>query len=228
MRIKITQFNLTKKWSCCCAGKSLGCQQISPLTSTLNDCSSPFTAHKIHSNNCKHNVPIQQLLRHLLLRSANKTIVTPAVGAYCLRSVLFTGDTEKWAAGINPTHLAATSLMSRCLSCGAESRGRGREMGEGADLSSPRTRCFRRGFGRRLSPGKESLLTPLRRLLVPQSPGQSSGTPAVVPSGRVQPVFCTARHSCPFSIVFPTECACAHWHERPLPSSSSSKSQIKT
>lgn len=58
--------------------------------------------------------------------------MTPAVGAYCLRSVLFTGDTEKWAAGINPTHLAATSLMSRCLSCGAESRGRGSEMGEGA------------------------------------------------------------------------------------------------
>lgn len=60
-----------------------GCQQISvpALTSTLNGCSSPFTAHKIHSNNCKHNVPIQQLLRHLLLRSADRTIVNPAVVA---------------------------------------------------------------------------------------------------------------------------------------------------
>lgn len=60
------------------------------LTSTLNGCSSPFTAHKIHSNNCKHNVPIQQLLRHLLLRTANKTIVNPAVVPFCLGAVLFT------------------------------------------------------------------------------------------------------------------------------------------
>lgn len=100
------------------------------LTSTLNGCSSPFTAHKIHSNNCKHNVPIQQLLRHLLLRTANKTIVNPAVVAYCLWAVLLTVGTNERTTGINPTRLAATLLMSPCLSCGAESDEEERESGE--------------------------------------------------------------------------------------------------
>lgn len=122
----------------------LSCQQITVpvLTSTLNGCSSPFTAHKIHSNNCKHNVPIQQLLRHLLLRTANKTIVKPAVVASSLWAVLFTVDSNKRTTGINPRRLAATSLVSRCLSCGAESRGEEREGGDGADSSTARAAAF--------------------------------------------------------------------------------------
>lgn len=45
------------------------------ITSTLKDCSSAFTAHKIHSNNWQPSVHAQQLWRHLLPRSANTTIV---------------------------------------------------------------------------------------------------------------------------------------------------------
>lgn len=196
----------------------LPCQQttVPALTSTLNGCSSPFTAHKIHSNNCKHNVPIQQLWRHLLLRAANKTIVNPAAVASCLWTLVFTVGAGK-RTGTNPTRLAATSPLARGLSCGAESRREEREQGEGAGFVDRSRRCLRRGLRRRLSPGKDSLLAPVSSLPVLQSPGESSGTPAVVPSGRVLLVFCTARHSSPFSIVFPTECACAHWHERPHP-----------
>lgn len=41
------------------------------LTSTLNCCSSPSTAHKIHSKNCAH-----KQFNPLLLFSVNKTIMT--------------------------------------------------------------------------------------------------------------------------------------------------------
>lgn len=58
------------------------------ITSTLKDCSSAFTAHKIHSNNWQLSVHAQQLWRHLLPRSVNKTIVKPAVVALCLQTLL--------------------------------------------------------------------------------------------------------------------------------------------
>ena len=96
------------------------------LTSTLNGCSSPFTAHKIHSNNCKHSVPIQQLLRHLLLRTANKTIVNPAVVAYCLCSVWFTVDRKNNGGDKSYTFSSNIADVSRCL---CESRAEGKEKG---------------------------------------------------------------------------------------------------
>ncbi len=99
--------------------------------------------------------------------------------------------------------------------CWKPRRGEGKGA-EGEGSSTARAAAFA-AVRRSLSPGKDSLLTPVSSLAVPQPPGESSGTPAVVPSGRVLLDFCSARHSCPFSIVFPTECACAHWHERPHP-----------
>lgn len=46
------------------------------LTSTLNGCSSPQTAHTIQSMKCKHNAPGQKLFRRLLVWNGNKNIVT--------------------------------------------------------------------------------------------------------------------------------------------------------
>ncbi|TNN57606.1 hypothetical protein EYF80_032208 [Liparis tanakae] len=51
------------------------------LTSTLNGCSSPFTAHKIHSSSCKHSVPTQQPRSRLRSRTASRAIVNPAAAA---------------------------------------------------------------------------------------------------------------------------------------------------
>lgn len=45
------------------------------ITSTLKDCSSAFTAHKIHSSNWPLSVHRQQLCRHLRPRSVTKTMV---------------------------------------------------------------------------------------------------------------------------------------------------------
>lgn len=60
---------------------------------------------------------------------------------------------------------------------GAESREEERERGEGVDPSTARAAAaaaaavFRRGFRRSLSPGKDSLLTPVSSLPVSAVPG---------------------------------------------------------
>lgn len=183
-----------------------GCQQISvpALTSTLNGCSSPFTAHKIHSNNCKHNVPIQQLLRHLLLRSSDRTIVNPAVVAQRL-SFIYSRHEQTDNGDKSYTFSSdIAGCLGVCLSSGAESRAeesRGKKRRGEGEKERIRRPLAPPLSGGRLSPGKESPLAPVSSLPVPQSPGESSATPAVVPSGRVRLVFCTARHSCPFSTV---------------------------
>lgn len=138
------------------------------LTSTLNGCSSPFTAHKTHSNNCKHNVPIQQLPRHLL-RAAGNTIVNPAVVACCLRTVLFTVSAGE-RTGINPTRLEAALPMSRGLSCGAESRRE--EEGKRGRRSGFLGRCFR-GSGRGgVIPGERVAVNACQRSAGPVVPGR--------------------------------------------------------
>lgn len=97
---------------------------LAVLTSTLNGCSSPLTAHKIHSNHCKHNVPTQQLLRHLLPRTAKKTIVKSALSSLIVTEHLFTvGASER--TRINPTRLAVTSFRESDLRCWKQGRGAG-------------------------------------------------------------------------------------------------------
>lgn len=79
-----------------CLNAIMSKKRVLVLTSTLNGCSSPFTAHKIHSNNCKHNVLIQQLWRHLLLWAANKTIVNPADCRFLsLNAFIYNGFRQK-------------------------------------------------------------------------------------------------------------------------------------
>lgn len=172
------------------------------LTSTLNGCSSPFTAHKIHSNNCKHNVPIQRLLRHFPLRRANKTIVNPVVViSLCPCSIIVSPPQSmhrQTHTATNPRILAATSRVSPCFSSlsGAETKAeeifemeRVKRIREKKRIRAapspplPRPRFSRR----RLSPGKRS---PVSSLPVQRSPGRSSGAAAVVPGGRVQLALC--------------------------------------
>lgn len=204
------------------------------LTSTLNGCSSPFTAHKIHSSHCKHSVPTQQLPGHLLLRTAGKNMLSPRGGRFSSpvtfihRSVLKTKQqqTKKKGNGADKSYaassdIAGVSLLLLAAPRGGEEEGReegrgedrrrrteeerrrgGGKRGEASGSSSASRRCFVCLFsvGGRRPPGEKSRLsTPVPVL---RSPGRSSGAPAVVPSGRVQPVFRSARHSCPFSVVF--------------------------
>lgn len=201
-----------------------GCQQISvpALTSTLNGCSSPFTAHKIHSNNCKHNVPIQQLLRHLLLRSADRAIVNPAVVAQRL-SFIYSRHEQTDNGDKSYTFSSdIAGCLGVCLSSGAESRAeesraeerRGEERGRRSgfvDRSPRRSQeggCPRgKSRRQRLSAASRSrsprVSPPLHRPLFQADTSDSFSAPRGI-AARFQPLF-------------PTECACARWHERAPP-----------
>lgn len=173
----------------------------------MKDCSSAFTAHKIHSNNWPLSVHAQQLRRRLLPRSVNKTILKPAVVARppntAAFALLFVFKSERDA---EKSYAYSGTIASEPL--GRAERGDG---GKAERVRRPPV--AEKSF---VPPGIALLLTPVSSLPpVPQSPGQSSSTPAVVPGGGVQLVSLTALHSSAFSIAFPTDCACAAWLHRP-------------
>lgn len=178
------------------------------ITSTLKDCSSAFTAHKIHSNNWQLSVHAQQLWRHLLPRSVNKTIVKPTVVALCLQTLLVLPFVllQVWRGRGEILRVQRQHRLGASL---AEPKAGERSEGEGAG-SPTACRGKEKGFFPRGSPCYWRLSAACRR-----SPGETSSTPAVVPSGGVQLVFLSARHSSAFSIAFPTDCACAAWLHPP-------------
>lgn len=91
---------------------------VNTLTSTLNGCSSPPAAHKIHSSSCKHVVPMQQQpRRHLLLRAANRTIVEVEVGRGRKNNPAAAAGA---AAEVRPSTRVSRVSTARCaVRCGA-------------------------------------------------------------------------------------------------------------